>query len=159
MSLTRFKDIYPSLFDYDGIAPFDSILDKWFRGSFPEFYTTFGIDIFKSGAYPKVNIIDNEDNFLVEAEIVGLEKDDLEVKVQNDILSIRGCKQEEKEEKGKFILRELKRSSFCRKFKLDSQVCDLKNVNAKYENNILTVTIPKISTSKQVSDSETVEIK
>jgi HSP20 family protein len=159
MSLVRFKDLSNAFFEYTTAAPFDIFYDRLAREFIPDFTKTFGVQIFKTVAYPKVNIIEHNDCLEIKAEIVGLSKNELQIKVQEDVLSISGLKQEEKEEKGKVLLRELKRSSFCRKFCIDRTKYNLDKVDAVYEDSILAITIPKITSTESSNDGETVEIR
>ena len=78
-------------------------------------------------------------------EIVGLNKDDLKIKYdeKNELLTISGNKQQKKEEENvNYIVRELKKSSFLRSFYIDKN--EIKGqFNAKYNNGLLTIEIPK----------------
>jgi HSP20 family protein len=114
--------------------------------SFPSFAKDMGVDFFGKSSYPKVDIIDTPDSLEIRAEIPGLTKDEVEIEVDtNNVLSIRGSKQtEEVTEKEKtYICKELKHSSFTRKFALGENL-DGKTVSAKFKDGILEIEIPKL---------------
>jgi HSP20 family protein len=126
--------------------------------NFPAFTKDFGVDFFGKSSYPKVDIIDNNDSIEIHAEIPGLGKEDVEIKVEHgNILSIRGGvkKTQENSSPRSYICKELKRSSFARKFALD-ETLDAKSIEAKFFNGILEITIPKIT--KKV-ENDVIEIK
>jgi HSP20 family protein len=123
---------------------FDRFFDEAFRGQFPDFHKTFGIDPFSKSAYPKVNVMSFDDRIEIEAEIAGYNKDDVSVEVENDVLSIVGKASQlnEQTDKSVYLLRELKRSSFSRSFRLDDQL-DADNINAAFKDGLLTLVIPR----------------
>ena len=123
---------------------FDRFFDEAFHGQFPDFHKTFGIDPFKHSAFPKVNVALLEDRIEIEAEIAGYSKDDVSVQVENDVLSIVGKASQlgEQTDKSVYLLRELKRSSFSRSFRLDDQL-DSDNINATFKDGLLTLVIPR----------------
>ena len=101
---------------------------------------------------PEANIIENEKDFRIELAVPGLERNDFKVEVQNGVLSISAEKENESKEKGKnFRRREFSYNSFCRSFTLPENLLTDK-IDAKYENGILHVVLPKkeVSVSKPV---------
>lgn len=138
-NLTRFLD------RDEFLTPFDKIFDKMMVQQFPEFTKEVGIDFFYAGSYPKVDAMEFLDRVVIEAEIPGLKKEDLSIKVENDILTISGNKRDTVEDKtGKYIVRELKRSSFKRSFKLQENI-DRKSIDAKFEHGMLLITLKKVT--------------
>jgi len=138
-NLTRFLD------RDEFLTPFDKIFDKMMVQQFPEFTKEVGIDFFYAGSYPKVDAMEFSDRVVIEAEIPGLKKEDLGIKVENDILTISGNKRDTVEDKtGKYIVRELKRSSFKRSFKLQENI-DRKSIDAKFEHGMLLITLKKFT--------------
>ena len=138
-NLTRFLD------RDEFLTPFDKIFDKMMVQQFPEFTKEVGIDFFYAGSYPKVDAMEFSDRVVIEAEIPGLKKEDLGIKVENDILTISGNKRDTIEDKtGKYIVRELKRSSFKRSFKLQENI-DRKSIDAKFEHGMLLITLKKVT--------------
>lgn len=126
------------------VNTFDRFFDEAFRGQFPDFHKSFGIDPFSRSAFPKVNVVSFEDRVEIEAEIAGYSKDDVSVEVENEVLSIVGKASQlnEQIDKSVYLLRELKRSSFSRSFRLDDQL-DADNIDATFKDGLLILVIPR----------------
>ena len=101
---------------------------------------------------PKVDILDHDNDIEVHAALPGVKKEDLEVSVTNQTITIRSCTKEEKktEEKGKYFRREISRGEFQRTLSLPDNV-DGDKAKASFKDGILTVTIPKTEKSKRKS--------
>lgn len=120
--------------------------DMWF----PEFGNLFD-DLFSwktntpaLGKMPSVNIAENDKAFDLQLAAPGLNKKDFNVKVENNVLTISTeIKEENNDIEKNFIRREFSCSSFERSFTLPLDVVDAEKINAKYENGILMVSIPK----------------
>lgn len=92
---------------------------------------------------PAVDISDSENAYEVTAEMPGIDEKNIEVRVANGVLTIKGEKQDEKEEKKKdYYLRERSFGSFERAFQLPDGV-DTDKIEANFKKGILTVTLPK----------------
>jgi len=92
---------------------------------------------------PAVDFTDTEKAFEVTAELPGMDEKNVEVKVANGILTIKGEKQEEKEEKKKdYYLKERNFGSFERAFQVPDGV-DTDKIEANFKKGVLTVTLPK----------------
>lgn len=133
------------------LTPFDKIFDDFFAANVPGFTSDFGVDFFEKGSYPKVNVIDFSDKIQIEAEIPGLDKSDVNVELEANVLTIVGNKlttpDKESNETGTYIRRELKRSSFRRSFTLGDNICKDK-VEAEFKNGMLLITLPKVKPVK-----------
>lgn len=138
---------------------FDKFFDETFRGQFPDFYKRFGIDPFSKAAYPKVNVLSYDDRVEIEAEIAGFRKEDISIEVEDEVLSIVGktSQQSEQTDKSVYLLRELKRSSFSRSFRLTDQL-DSDKIEASFNNGLLYITIPRKVNTKE-NKTKTVAIK
>jgi HSP20 family protein len=98
---------------------------------------------------PSVNISEDDSSYHVEAELPGLAEKDVEVSLANDILTIKGEKKDEKEEKSKhYVRRERVYGSFERQFTLPAEV-DAEKIDAQFKNGILTVELPKSKKAKE----------
>jgi HSP20 family protein len=118
------------------------MLDTFFRGGVAD-NGSFG-----SFWSPAVDIREDKDAYLVEVELPGLTKDDVKITMENNILTIQGEKENEKEEKrGDYHRSERVYGSFQRSFTLPSSVKNDK-IEAQYTNGILTVTLPKVEEAK-----------
>ncbi len=135
------------------LKPFDQVFDQMLTQQFPNFAEQTGIDFLK-GAYPKCNILDMDDSVSVVAEIPGLTKDEVNIKVENGVMTISGKQAfASKDMEVKYIRRELKHSSFKRSFELGDTL-DPSKISANFENGILNITIPK----KEESLPKTIDI-
>lgn len=93
--------------------------------------------------FPAVNICETDDNYELEFNVPGRKKEDFKITVDKNILSVSfEKKEEEKEENKQFIKREFSAQSFKRSFTLDEKI-NADEINAKYENGILHLTLPK----------------
>ncbi|MGZ5927173.1 MAG: Hsp20/alpha crystallin family protein [Rhizomicrobium sp.] len=94
-------------------------------------------------ATPAVDIVEKDGAFEVTAELPGMDEKNIEVKLDNGGLTIRGEKQEEKEEKQKgYHLQERSYGSFERYFAVPEGV-DTDKIEASFKKGVLTVTLPK----------------
>lgn len=92
---------------------------------------------------PSVNITEDEKNFKFELAAPGLEKKDFKVETDNGTLTISCEKEKEsKEEKENYFRKEFSYSSFSRSFQLPENSLP-EQIDAKYENGILKLTLPK----------------
>ena len=94
-------------------------------------------------AAPAVDVVEKDNAFEVTADLPGLDEKNIEVKLVNGTLTIKGEKQEEKEEKKKdYYLQERHFGSFERSFRVPESV-DIEKVEASFKKGVLTVTLPK----------------
>lgn len=92
---------------------------------------------------PLVDISEDEKEYLVKAELPEIRKEDVKLKVQDNVLSISGERRSEKEDKGKRYHRiERAYGSFLRSFTLPEDA-DGTHVSAEYKDGILRVHVPK----------------
>lgn len=97
----------------------------------------------KWAAVPAVDIAERDKAYEVTAELPGMDEKNIEVKVANGNLIIKGEKQEEKEEKKKdYYLHERRFGSFERRFQVPEGV-DADKIDAAFKKGVLTVTLPK----------------
>jgi HSP20 family protein len=94
-------------------------------------------------ATPSVDIVEKDKAYEITAELPGMDEKNVEVKLVNDTLTIRGEKKEEKEEKKKdYYLSERRYGAFERRFRVPEGV-DADKIEAAFKNGVLTVTLPK----------------
>lgn len=97
---------------------------------------------------PAVDILEREDEYLVKVELPGVNKDDVKITLESNILTIRGEKQQEQEEKGQSYHRlERTHGSFQRSFTLPTTVRNDK-IDASFRDGVLSVVLPKSEESK-----------
>jgi HSP20 family protein len=98
---------------------------------------------------PSVNIRETPKEYILEVAAPGLERKDFNIEVDNHTLSISAEKEEQKEEKSEdngYSRKEYSFNSFTRSFTLPDDVKE-NNIDAKYDNGILKVTVPKAKES------------
>jgi HSP20 family protein len=94
---------------------------------------------------PATDVVENEREIRVITELPGMNADDLDIDLENNVLTIRGEKQEERTEEGEegtYHLSERRYGQFSRSFILPRDV-DSDQIEASFENGVLTVRIPK----------------
>ena len=130
------------------LTPFDKMFDNLVERQFPEVVKQVGVKPYQGSAYPKVNVYEYDDKIGIVAEIPGLEKGQLNVDVEEGVLTISGDKHGVWEEDGaKVLRRELKASSFKRSFTL-GEMLDGNDIKANFKDGVLSIEIPKIEPAK-----------
>ena len=148
MTKVAFRTTIP-FFDRDSfLTPFDKMFDQMVESQFPDVVRQVGIKPYGNTAYPKVNVYEYDDKVGIVAEIPGLDKKQLNVEVEDGILTISGDKHSAFENEGAKILRkELKESSFKRQFEL-GELLDGDNISANFKDGILSISVPKTEPEK-----------
>lgn len=122
------------------------------------FRRTFGMTTepaLERGAFitPAVNTFVKGDTYFVEAEIPGVNKKDLDVTIEGNVLTLRGERKESKETKEEdYYIREAQYGSFIRRLTLPEEV-NSEKIQASYENGILRISMPvtkKVTTGRKV---------
>lgn len=112
--------------------------------SFPELTTL-------EGKIPKVDVVDRDNEIVVRAEVPGVEKNDLDVSVSDNALTIKGfTRREEKEETGNYYRHEISAGSFSRAVALPADV-DGSKAKASFKDGMLELTLPKVEKPKRHS--------
>lgn len=95
------------------------------------------------GGYPKVDIVENENAFVLHAELPGLNREDINVSLEDGVLTLSGERkvEGEKEDQG-YVYRERSFGSFKRSFRLGKEV-QADTISATYKDGVLEVTMPK----------------
>ena len=123
----------------------------------------FNVDIFSDypaveSSIPAVNIKETDKAYVIELAAPGLKKEDFEIELDNNVLTISYKKKEEKEEEDvTYTRREFYFTEFKRAFTLP-ETANLEKINAEYKDGILTVTIEK-KEEAQVKPKKKIEIK
>jgi HSP20 family protein len=125
--------------------------DFW-RTPFRQVERTFGV------AMPAVDVTETDGAFEVTAELPGIEEKNIEVKLANNSLTIKGEKRDEKEETKKdYYMRERSFGSFQRSFTVPKGV-DTDKIEASFKKGVLTVTLPKSVEAKKAEKKITVKV-
>lgn len=120
----------------------DSVSDlmEWANDNFSETRTTI----------PSVNVKENADEYVVEVAAPGMKKEDFNIELNNNILTIKSeVKNENEENNERYTRREFSYQSFQRTFNLNNRVIDENNIQAKYENGILKLHLAKKEEAKE----------
>ena len=138
MNLVKFSDQFPSIFN----RFFDDNMFDWTNRNFSDTKTTL----------PSINVKENADGFMVEVAAPGFEKNEFNIELDNDVLTISSEKNIENETKDdeRVTRKEFSYQSFSRSFTLPTLV-ERDKINAKYENGILNIVIPKKEEAKAES--------
>ena len=130
------------------ITPFDRLFDQIIDKHYPEVTDQIGVKPYQGSAYPKVNVYEYDDKVGIVAEIPGLDKKQLNIEVENGVLTISGDKHGiHKEDGAKVLRRELKASSFKRQFEL-GELLDGDSISANFKDGVLSISVPKIEPEK-----------
>ncbi|MCX7816311.1 MAG: Hsp20/alpha crystallin family protein [Syntrophales bacterium] len=147
------KSLLPSIFGNRGVTirreeehPFyrlqrelNRLFDDFFRGfgSVTPFEGEFGRFV------PSIDVREDEKEFVVQAELPGMDENDVEVLLTDDTLTIRGEKKEEKEDRKKgYYHAERTYGAFSRTIPLPEGV-DTKKAEATFKKGVLSITLPK----------------
>lgn len=122
--------------------------------SFDNFFNEFGERPFSqsTGSYsPSLNMTESDTAYTIEVEIPGVAEDDVEVILAQNMLTIKGEKKAEQEEKtDNYYHLERRYGSFCRNIPLPSNSVDQDKVAASFDKGILTITLPKLAEAQQI---------
>ncbi len=100
------------------------------------------------GRTPAADVRENENEYLLEVELPGLTENDIELKVEENLLTLSSKQEESKEEKkDDYLIRERKSTEFSRSFVLPKDV-DRDKVTAEFKSGLLTVVIAKLEKAK-----------
>jgi HSP20 family protein len=99
---------------------------------------------------PSVDVYETDDEYVFEFELPGFKKDDVKVKVEDNVLTVSSeVKEEKKEDKGKnYHIVERRYGSFKRQFSLPED-CEVEKIDAKFENGVLQLKIQKKEEEKK----------
>jgi HSP20 family protein len=128
---------FPALFD----DFFNRDLFDWRQSNFSNSGTTV----------PAVNIKETKDDFVVEMAAPGMKKEDFKIELENNLLTISSEKtnEQEQDEGNRYSKKEYSYESFQRSFTLPKEVVDADKIQARYENGLLHLVIPKKEEAKQ----------
>lgn len=133
---------------------FGSVVDELFQSNLNRFFDDhfWGFNGLQADSRVPVNIRESGTAYEVEVIAPGLKKEDFNLAYSGDTLTVSF---EHKEEKAapaneRWIRREYRSESFSRSFNVDGTV-DVDKANARYENGVLTLTLPKKEEAKRIS--------
>jgi HSP20 family protein len=120
--------------------------------------STFDLDtsrVFSGQWSPAIDIKEEKDKFLISADLPGVDPKDIEISFENNMLTLKGKREETHEEsKGSYYRLERSQGQFYRQFTLPA-VVDSTHIIAKSKQGVLEVTIPK----KEQKEAKKIEVK
>lgn len=137
------RDRAPTLWDevFNGRSEFDRFFDRWLGDRSPSQFGSW---------LPSVDVRETPEALLVQAELPGLRPDDVDVRVENGVLTISGEKKhevEEGKEDASFHLVERRYGRFERSLTLPGSV-NADDVKARFDSGVLTITLPKVEAAR-----------
>ncbi len=144
MAIIRLRQpAYPGVnFSRGHFGKESNIFENEMNRLFKQFY---GRDLMpaSAGAFPPINIYQDEKNIYITAELPGIESSDMDLKVDADGIEIRGERKIESEgDKVSYHRREREGGTFSRKLSFKTKI-DTNNVSAQLKDGILNITMPK----------------
>lgn len=139
-------------------APWNSgLLHRSIDDLLEDFFGGFGLEQQASAVAPRFDVSETEEAIVLEAELPGMDEKDVELTLQDNVLTIKGEKKREEETKKKnCYISERSYGHFQRSLQLGSNM-DADKVDASFKKGVLTVTIPKLEPEK--SKARTIDIK
>lgn len=129
-----------------------SVMDDFFAGN-----SDFPTPMVKGVSIPAVNVTENKKEFKLEVAAPGFKKEDFNLEVKNGYLTISGESKSESENKDEqYTRREFRFNSFSRSFALPGNVRE-QDIQARYNDGILWITLPKVTEEPVVSKSISVQ--
>lgn len=128
------------------LEPFED-MDRFFSDAFT-FPALRGMGEREHGFMPAVDMYEDQDNVIVEAQLAGIEPRNVDVSIENDVLTIKGKSEKKNEVDDKdYYKKEIVRGSFYRNVPLPTSV-NGDNAKAEYQEGVLKITVPKVEEKK-----------
>lgn len=131
-------------------------IDPWLNDVFDTFFNDNGLRKSFSSKTPSVNIAEKDNGYEIELATPGLKKDDFNISIEKNILTVSAETKEEKEvEEKKYNKREFNYTSFSRSFTLPENINE-ETIDAKYDNGVLSISLTKkeeVDTRKSIKIS------
>ncbi len=135
-------------------ATFGSVVDQLFQSNMDRIFDDhfWGFKGLQTGTSVPVNIRETDKSYELEVVAPGLRKEDFHLQLAGDALTVSFEHKEEKndEEGDRWLRREYRSQSFARTFVLD-EIVDSGKVQARYENGVLWLTLPKKEQAQRIS--------
>jgi HSP20 family protein len=145
------------------VSPFET-MERWFEEAFRRPFSLLGPSWLPrlrttemEEAIPSVDIFEEGDNVVVKAELPGIKKEDVDVSVTDNVISISGeKKKEEKVERKNYYREERSYGSFTRSFRLPMEV-QTDKAKASFKEGVLEIRIPKTEEAKKREKKVSIE--
>ena len=135
---TRFSDPFSAM-----RAEMENLFDNFSMGRFPSFPRLTTPLASEGAMLPSVDVHENDKQIVIEAELPGIEEKDVDLSVQDGVLTVKGEKKlERKEDKDECHMMERRYGSFMRSMRLPD-TADEESITANIDKGVLTVTVAK----------------
>lgn len=142
-----------SLSRFFGASRFEDIFDNFWKDWTLDMRAF--ADLQPKSSFPKINVVETDEEYEVEIALAGFDKDDLSLELKDNCLLIKADKKEESEDKDKkFLMREISSRSFRRMLKFPVKV-DSDKIDCSFENGIVNCIIGK----EDIEKDDLVKIK
>jgi HSP20 family protein len=133
---------------YDPLSETNRIVNQVFVGGLPQrAETTQGMRV--AGWGPAIDVVQRDEDLMIRAELPGVKPEDVDITIQNRILTISGKLEEEREDERRgYLVRERRYGTFQRSLQLPQDV-DEDQINARVENGVLKITIPGAAATQE----------
>ncbi len=127
----------------EGVSPL-SLIDSFFKEASKDYFSPLN----NEGFFPKVNVVEVDKDYQIQAELPGMTEKDFEVSIEDGILELSGEKKEAHQDEGScYSIQEVYTGKFQRQFHLPKGV-NSKGIKAQFENGLLSLRIPKALSAK-----------
>ena len=145
--------LYPTIFRND---PFDDIFDDFMRPS-----KSVRSNFMTQSTVMKTDIKELDKAYQLDVELPGVKKENVTVELNDGALEIKVVSEvnnDEKDEKGKYLRRERFYGSCSRSFYVGEDVKE-EDIKAKFENGVITITVPKVEAQPKVEQKKLISIE
>lgn len=137
-----------NIIKYDPFRDLRSLQDEMNRLFSSNFPRISGQEEMSTGWSPSVDIYESENKLVLEAELPGMKREDFELSIENNVITLRGERRFEKKDEGDNYHRvERAYGSFTRSFNLPRTV-STEDIKAEFKNGVLSVALPKKEEAK-----------
>ena len=128
-------------------SPFNEMVKRFFGDNDLVSFRPFGF----VGEIGRTNVLNNEKEYVVQVSAPGFKKEDVKIDLEDGILTISSTFEDSKEEEtNNYSRKEFVKSSFSRSFDMPDDA-DVSKIDAKMEDGILNISIPKLAEEKKTS--------
>ena len=145
--------LYPTIFRND---LFDDIFDDFMKPSIPQ-----RGGLFNQSAVMKTDIKELDKAYQLDVELPGVKKENVSIELKDGALDIKVVQEvnnDEKDEKGRYLRRERFYGSCSRSFYVGEDVKQ-EDIKAKFDNGVLTITVPKVEEQPKVEQKQLINIE
>ena len=132
------------------LIPRNSLFDfeSSFRDFFPTIFSPSRSD--NENIFPKVDITESKDKYTIKADLPGVKKEDVNITLQNGILTLEARTQKEiEEQEGRIVRQERLEGRYMRSFTVDSDITE-NDIKAEFADGVLTLTMPRKESIEKV---------